>query len=513
MKIKITLFLFLICTSFFAQSPPIEWAKCYGGTSGENAYSVIQTKDTGYIVVGQASSNNGTVIGQKGMGDIWLTKLNIYGSLQWQKCYGGTLEEFGSKVLQLTDGGYIMVGCTKSNNIDISGNHGSWDGVVVRTDINGNLLWQKCYGGTLNDYLYSIAITPDGGYLLYGYTFSNDGDVIGNHGGSDLWIIKVNSLGLIQWQKCYGGPGGEGTNLGSPLVNHNSGYVMVGNSSSSTGDLTNNKGITDVWVVNIDTIGNIIWQNNFGGTGTDFGRAVQFDKDSNIIVLADINSIDIDVTNNYGQQDAWLLKISKSGNLIGQKNYGGAGYDGAYTLINSQNDGFIFVGVSDSYNFDALGNHGGRDVWIVKLDSNLNKQWHHCYGGIGTEQAYSIINTKDNGYAFCGYATTNDGDVSGCTTSGPGDLWVVKLVGSVGIEELINKNKVICFPNPTNNYLSIKLENSEVRNYEIFDVSGRIISKGILTNETISVENFHSGIYLINFETESGNYFAKFIKE
>lgn len=513
MKNVFLLVLFFLGNFTFAQFPPIEWAKCYGGSSGESSYSVKQTLDSGYVVLGSASSIDGAVVGQKGMGDMWLTKLDKNGNLQWQKCYGGTFEDIGITIIQLSDGGFLLTGYTKSNNLDISGNHGAWDGLLIRTDSNGNILWQKCYGGTLDDYLTSVVNSKDGGYLLYGYTFSNNGDVNGNHGSNDVWIVKINSIGSIIWQKCFGGSNAEGVGQSTPIINYNYGYVFVATSTSTNGDLTSNKGSTDVWVVNIDTIGNIKWQKNYGGSASDAGRSISFDKDSNLIVLSNSYSNDFDLSANYGQQDAWLFKINKLGNLIWQKNFGGTLYDGSYELISAENKGFFFLGISDSNNFDVTGNHGMRDVWIVKLDSNLTKEWHHCYGSTGIEQAFSIRRTLDNGIVFCGYATTNNGDVNGCNLVGASDSWIVKLVGSVGIYEYSSQPKIYCFPNPTSNYLSIKLENSDTRNYEIFDVSGRIISKGLLTNETISVENFHSGIYLINIETESGRYFAKFIKE
>lgn len=497
----------IIGKQYKAQAPPIQWQKCYGGTGGEYAYSIKQTNDSGYIVIGQANSINGVVTGMKGMGDIWLTKLDKSGSLQWQKCYGGTQEDIGVCVLQTQDGGYLLEGYSKSNNGDILGNKGGWDGILIKTDNVGNIVWQKCFGGTLDEYFSSIVSTTDGGYLLFGYTFSNNGDVSGNKGSSDLWVIKINLFGSIIWQRCYGGTSNDGVGLSvNSIMKYEKDFVLVGNSSSSDGDLNNNKGITDLWVVRIDSVGNLKWQSNFGGTNSDFGRGVVLDKDSNIVILGETRSNDVDVTFTYGLREGWLLKLSNSGGLLSQKNFGGSGDDIPYDLIRTNDKGFGFIGASGSIGNDATGNHGLYDVWFVKLDSNLNKQWHHCYGGSGTEQAYSLIETKDGGYAFCGYATTNNGDVSGCN-SGPGDFWVVKLGSMSGLEEKEIIRDVLIYPNPSNGALTVKINvASFYGEVEIYDSLGQLVSVNKIEDaETrINVHSLSKGIYFYVLKSHLG---------
>jgi len=181
MKNRIILLISFFFAAFsFGQTPAsIQWQKCLGGTSSEYGFKIQQTSDGGYILVGYTDSDDGNVSGNHGLLDIWVVKLDASGILQWQKCLGGSSEEFGLSIEQTTDGGYILVGATASNNGDVSGNNGFADIWVVKLNSTGLLLWQKCYGGTTvtQDIGFSIKQTSDGGYILVGYTDSDDGNV------------------------------------------------------------------------------------------------------------------------------------------------------------------------------------------------------------------------------------------------------------------------------------------------------------------------------------------------
>jgi hypothetical protein len=173
----------------------LQWQKCLGGTVGEEAWSAQQTADGGYIFAGRSESNNGDVTGNHGINDYWVVKLDGSGNLQWQKCLGGTNTDDAHSVQQTADGGYMVAGRTWSNDGDVTGNHDTTgqysDYWLVKLDSSGNLQWQKCLGGTYNDQAYSVQQTADGGYMVAGSTDSNDGDVTGNHGGADYWVVKL----------------------------------------------------------------------------------------------------------------------------------------------------------------------------------------------------------------------------------------------------------------------------------------------------------------------------------
>ncbi len=201
------LFFFILLASIPAQ-PAIQWQKSLGGSVSEVAQAIQKTNDGGYIIAGFTTSNNGDVSGNHGGGDWWVVKLNATGEIQWQRALGGTSTESAYSIQQTSDGGYIVAGRTHSNDGDVTGNHGDWDCWVVKLTSTGAIEWQKAFGGSSLDEAYSIQQTTDGGYILAGNSMSTDGDVTGNHGYFDIWVVKMNDTGAIQWQKSLGGGNG-----------------------------------------------------------------------------------------------------------------------------------------------------------------------------------------------------------------------------------------------------------------------------------------------------------------
>jgi hypothetical protein len=215
----IVLFLFTSVNNAIAQShaPGMKWQKIIGGGLTDdivegNKISLVD-HDGGYVVGMETSSNDRDITGNHAdtygfpSSDIWVAKLDTQRNVQWSASIGGTgSESFGS--LQLAhDSGYIVVGSTTSNDYDVSGNHGQNDIWVVRLGTRGNIVWKKCYGGSQDDYGSYIEKTNDG-YILLGFTSSNDGDVSGLHGtNSDIWVAKTDKQGNLLWEKCFGSHG------------------------------------------------------------------------------------------------------------------------------------------------------------------------------------------------------------------------------------------------------------------------------------------------------------------
>ena len=354
--------------------------------------------------------------------------------------YGGSNDDYPKSIVQLTDGGYITAGISKSSGSgDFAGtNHGFWDFWVVRMNSLGQLLWEKNFGGNNSDYARSIKQTSDGGYIVAGYTVSSaSGDVTGtNNGALDFWIVKLDSSGTIQWQNNYGGNDSE--DCKEIQQTSDGGYIVAGyTSSSANGDVTGtNNGNGDFWVVKLNSSGTIEWQKNYGGSNWDIAESIKQTSDGGYIVCGyTLSSATGDVTGtNNGGDDYWVVKLDSSGTIEWQKNYGGSGNESALSIRQTPDGGFLIVGYTDSSSSgDITGvNNGNNDMWIVKTDNTGTIQWQYNYGGSENEAATEAAQANDGGYVLSVETKSSaSGDVTG-TNHGGGDYWIVK-VNSEGV--------------------------------------------------------------------------------
>ena len=418
-------------------SPAIVWQKSLGGSAYDNAFSIVQTSDGGYIVTGTSFSDDGDVMGNHGDGDYWIVKLDTKGNLTWQKSLGGSWIDEGNDIVQTSDGGYIIAGYSNSNDGDVTGHHGITgryldipDAWVVKLDAKGNLTWQKSLGGSQEDNAHSIVQTSDGGYIIAGYSKSNDGDVTGNHGGADYWIIKLNAKGNLTWQRSLGGSRYD--KASSIAQTSDGGYVIAGYSESNDGDVTGNHGNSDYWIVKLDAKGNLTWQKSLGGSTNDEASSIVQTSDGGYIIAGYSESNDGDVTGHHGESyadmnyssDAWVVKLDAKGNLTWQRSLGGSQCDKASSIVQTSDGGYIIAGYSESNDGDVTG-HDGGGYWIVKLDAKGNLIWQRAFGGSGSDLANSIILTSDGGYIVAGFSASTDGDVT--SNKGGYDYWIVKL--------------------------------------------------------------------------------------
>ena len=511
---KIFLLLLVLHTIFSnAQPPSIQWQKSLGGPGGDHAQSIIQTLDGGYIVAGLCSSNGGNVTGNHGSSDYWIVKLSTTGIIQWQKSLGGTSVDGANSICQTTDGGYIVAGYSNSNNGNVTGNHGSQDYWIVKLSSTGIIQWQKSLGGTSNEEANSIYQTTDGGYIVAGYSFSSDGDVTGNHGSRDYWIVKLTSTGIIQWQKSLGGTGSDiALSIKQTL---DGGYIIAGLSTTfNNGDVTSSHGSGDYWIVKLTSTGVIQWQKSLGGTSNDEAYSVIQTTDGGYIVAGHSYSNNGDVTGTHEGGDYWIVKLTSAGVIQWQKSFGGTRFDEAYSIIQTTDGGYVVIGNSESNDGDVTGNHEGGDYWIVKLSSTGVILWQKSLGGSEWEYAYDVIQSIDGGFVVAGYSNSTDGDVTGNTGA---DYWIVKLSpDNLSSTTFADTNTFTIFPNPTKENLTIKLDYFiHYQEITITDILGKTIHyqklNGLIT--TINTNNFKKGIYFLNLIEGSIKTIKKFIKE
>ncbi|MDT8412112.1 MAG: T9SS type A sorting domain-containing protein [Vicingaceae bacterium] len=502
-NILFTSALFLTSLCLIAQAPSIEWQKSLGGSGWDRAYSIEQTTDGGYIVVGYSSSTDGDVTGNNGNSDYWVVKLDGTGTIEWQKSLGGSGGDDARSIQQTADGGYIVAGSSNSTDGDVTGNQGDWDYWVVKLDGSGIITWQKSLGGSGSDIAYSIQQTTDGGYIVAGRSNSTDGDVTGNHGLYDYWVVKLDSIGTITWQKSWGGSGWDEASSIQQTID--GGYVVTGSSISTNGDVTGNHGYEDYWVVKLSSTGAIVWQKSLGGTKYDVAYSIQQTTDGGYIVAGTSTSNNGDVTGNHGGADYWVVKLSSIGSIIWQKSLGGTAWEEAYSIEQTTDGGFVVVGYSDSNDGDVTGNNGGRNYWVVKLSSTGTIYWQKALGGTnGSNLGHSIQQTTDGGYVIAGRSNSNDGDVTG--NHGDYDYWVIKLSPSVGVNEIAAFNEFSVYPNPTSNQITLKVKTDLIGDvYTIYDNMGKMVMSGKINTENTVIElnNLSSGIYLFSIGENS----------
>jgi hypothetical protein len=429
------LFFINIC---FAQTPYIEWQICLGGSGYDEARSIEQTSDGGYIVAGFSNSIDGDVTGNHGSKDYWVTKLDQVGNIEWQKSLGGSENDWGQSIKQTIDGGYVIAGVSGSNDGDVSGNHSVvGDFWIVKLNTIGILEWQKCYGGYQGDVANAIQQTADGGFIVTGTVYSNDGDVLGFQGTGDAWLIKLNPLGSIEWQKCLGGSLNEWGY--SVCQTNDGGYILAGVTRSNDGDVSGNHGNEDFWVVKLNSTGNIEWQKCLGGSEFEDAYSIEQTNDGGYIVTGVTGSNNGDVQGLNGTNDFWVVKLNSVGNVEWQKCVGGYFNDWAHSIKQTIDGGYIVSGVTNSNNGDVIGNNGSDDSWIVKLNSTGNIEWQKCLGGSFDEEAFDIEQTSDGGYIIANGSYSQDGDVVG--NHGSMDFWIVKLSPEMSIEENNNSTR------------------------------------------------------------------------
>ena len=369
-------------TSIFLGDPhDEEWNRTFGGTDFDEAWTVQQTNDNGYIIAGNTFSYGSG-------GSVWLIKTDENGSKQWDKIFGGTGIEKGRSVQQVDDG-YIITGTTSSYG---SGGYDFW---LIKTDENGSKQWDKTFGGNAFDNAYSVQQTIDGGYIIAGETRSFG---VGNN---DVWLIKTDEYGNEQWNKTYGG--NEIDASFSVQQTNDGGFIVTG--------YTESYGISygDVWLIKTDEYGNEQWNKTYGGTNSDGAKAVHQTTDYGYIIIGS--------TSSYGgsYSDVWLIKTDEFGNEQWNKTYGELEVAGGSDVQQTYDGGYIITGVTEHHNAY------NSNVWIIKTDANGIMQWNKILGGVGDEEGHSIQQTVDGGYIRAG-KTRSYGN-------GGFDVWLIKISG------------------------------------------------------------------------------------
>ncbi|MBL7731609.1 MAG: gliding motility-associated C-terminal domain-containing protein [Chitinophagaceae bacterium] len=346
----------------------IQWERSFGGTGYESARDILQTRDGGYLVLGETNSTDGGVAtGYGGTKDIWLLKLTADGNLEWQKRYGGSGLDIGNHI-ENTTGGYLIAASSSSNDGDIRGNHSTGtytDGVLLKINESGAVQWSKCFGGTKNEELFDIEVI-NGVTFLAGFTNSVDGDIPPNQKNYDMWLLAIDGNGNKVLSKIYGGS--QNDVAYSMTKGADGSLTLAGYTTSTDGDVSGARGSQDYWIINVDQRGRLNWQKVLGGTDAEYARCIITDTDSSYIVGGITYSTDGDVTGPLGDGDFWTIKLSPSGNVTWKQNWGGSSNDHLRCMIlNPALNEYYLAGDSESGDGDFSNALGDADFAMIKF--------------------------------------------------------------------------------------------------------------------------------------------------
>ena len=436
-------FIVAFCSPILLQAQSaLIWSKTLGGSANELNVSSVQAFDDGYLLTSATNSTDVDVSSNHGNYDIWLAKLDEEGELVWNKSYGGSEHDYPSAICTTQDSNYLIAGHTYSNDGDISMNHGKGDAWIIKLNATGEIIWQKTFGGTNFDAANAITSTQDGGCIVAGFTYSADLQGMGKtFGGADYWVLKLNALGEIEWQKMYGG--NKMDIAYSVLQTTDGNFVVAGNSLSFPANDNPASGLTDCWVLKLDPAGEIIWAESFGGFAANKTPAIIETMDGGFALTG--NYPVLDLSNDNGQkyyENFWLVKLTNEGSQAWQKNYGGKEYDIANALSQTPDGGYLLAGYSWSANTFVTGQEGMADLYVLKINAAGELEWHQNYGGAGYDEANHIFINKAGDYLVSGISRSMDEDVP--NNAGGQDIWVMKLAGPFQLNVDLGEDLAVC---------------------------------------------------------------------
>lgn len=551
----------------------ILWDKMLGGSHNEQKPEVIETSDGGFLLVcGSESSNSGDVTGSSnGWMDIWVVKLSNNGLIEWNKLFGGSGYEYRPKVVEANNGDFIIA-CESSysgisGDISDAGN-GDYDIWIFRIDPNGNLLWDKMYGGSNSDYLPSILKASSGGYLVGCHSESNySGDITDNNNGFwDIWVFKIDEDGNIEWNNLYGGNQGEYL---PQFLNAPDGGYLIGaiSQSSNSGDVTDSSnGSDDLWLIKINAIGQIEWNELYGGSNAPIDISMANSKDNGYLIASIENSGKSgDITDeSNGQTDVWLLKIDANGQILWDNLIGGDKAEMTPCLRSTSDDNYILACSTSSSNSGDIidNNYGADDIWVVRIyDTGIDNLLpfgnfcdDNCFinldsvGNDGSKHKQIISNNKisaksdiqNNNLSIsgkeikleAGFSVSNgisfSAKIDNCIKP-PGQYTILNnkispQISNNSINQLkLGRNLLTSFqtyPNPsTSNTITVKfnLESSKKLSMRLRNIEGNIIKYFFKDNifylgyNTLTLNIDRKGFYILEIYDEFKYYYSKII--
>ena len=475
--------------------------------------------------------------------DYWIVKIDFEGHLLWDKRFGGLKDDILHAAQETSDKGFILGGSSDSdlNGDKTDYSRGSGDYWIVKTDSLGNIIWDKTFGGSNGDILTSLQQTFDGGYILGGWSLSDSCDDKSQYNWSsyaDFWVVKTDSNGIKQWDKRFGGTYIDG--LYSIRETPDSGFILGGISLSGiSGDVTqpNRDSINqteDYWIIKIDSIGNYQWDKLYGGNSIEYFSMIQPCKHGGYIIsgssFSGISGDKSEPNNDSlnSTADFWILKIDSLGGIVWEKTIGGSDYDinsipdgNAGSIFETLDGGYIISGASSSpiSGDKSETNLGGAQSWLVKIDSMGNKEWDKTIFSNSSDFCGYVAPSSEGCFAIANWTEAGIGGYKSQSNWGDKDFWILKFCDSthIGTDDLQSTYfQNIIYPNPAKTFFTISsIFPFKSTFINIHNILGEKIFSAVYGSEplTVNCEHFPPGIYFISLRTDQGIIVQKLIKQ
>jgi len=591
----------LIALSPFIYSQDIQWQQVLGGIHSEYLYDVKATPDYGFLLAGSSFSEDSGNKTEKGKGDLdyFLWKMDEEGKMEWQKTFGSAGSDYLYSVGLTRDGGFILGGASETSGSGFESpqppdgdkkdpGFGNMDFWILKLDPTGKEEWQVTLGGIGNDQLQSIQQTPDGGYIIGGSSASTSLSDRGgeletnpnmkqsdNFGSFDYWVVKLSSLGEIEWEKTFGGMFSD--ELKSILITED-GYLIGGNSNSPASRLSagtapdlyataqasqgeenpprlrhpseggedpprlrhpseggektaENSGMNDYWVIRLNEQGEEQWQRTYGGDG-DESLAQMIETEKGFLLAGSSNSSPLGRSGGASNgTDFWVIEIDKQGEPLWDKTYDFGKWDVLVSVLpltpskgggtpssgggTSSSGEYLLGGYASTETLGKrMDNKGVNDYIALKINDRGEMLWSKTIGGTGTDQLKGLTRTRDGGYILAGNSDSKKSDDKDKASIGGSDYWVVKLGNEKKTDE--ERQLVEVYPNPTYQFTNIIISQEfKEASVQVFDMTGRKLQTKVLPYRStpIDLQGYLPGVYIFKITVDGKTEDVKVIKK
>jgi len=382
----------------------INWELNIGGTENDYFSSILPLNDGSFLCGGHSSSevNGNKTAPNHGSSDYWLFKISNTGTVLWEKTFGGSENDFFHSIAKLGNG-FVLCGSSGSPISSDKSEfcRGVTDYWIVYVDNDGTIIWDKTVGGNSIDEAYEVVVN-NGSIYISGNSSSNVSyeKTVNCYGFSDIWVVKLDFNGNIIWNKTIGGLTSDVAK--DVLISNNEIYVCGFSDSNSSGNkISPSNGQYDVWLVKLDTNGVILWDKSYGGSSTDLGYSITELSSNRILIAGDSQSNNSGDVSEYGNggNDLWFFSINREGHLLEEKKIGGNSYDRITSVIQLSNSNLLLLGTSGSgISGDKIdGSYGDYDFWLVEVSSTMDIVTNES-----TSNAYVFPNPNNGVFTISG---------------------------------------------------------------------------------------------------------------